>query len=770
MATNSTYLYCSNYPSSSPYTLTASVVVNSQSTAGNTSNVTITASITSGGAHFSDYSTPTLSVLYKDNNSTPNYVTKATEQISAITSGTPSRSVTWTGDVPHKADGTLSITVKAAWNYKSSGTGFAPVTGEVEVSLVPTTIPRAGNVSISPTSATIATKNNTTIFTATVTPQSTAYYHQISATCNGTSCMTAVWAEDNSYKGFIRDNNLLTALGNNVTGTVVVTVKTYSAKNTSSTLIGTKTASANVTVNTSVIKPSLSSTSISIKTTPISSYLVAGYSTANVNFTVAAGNGATSCTTTVTLSNGTMATATATGTGAKTLATNAVPESSSDYTLTATITAVDGRGATATATATYTVKGYTKPVITADAYRVDANGSSTADEQGGYAQITFSATYKALGNNSIQSLSATYTGGVSGTLTTSPSWVALTETQGITITVTATDRVTSISSVISVAVAILPIDAYQDGADVAIGLGGPAQNAGWLNNYLDMRMGTNAAPKQIRFYATNGYVNFKADSSVSAARTINLPNKSGTVALAGDDLPLAGGTMTGQILTSYRNSVAMGSYGTAQTTVDGFVGEVRFSSGCMGSVSIGTAYTKDGVTIPVGWYNFIYSPHRSGGMNGSASGDNCNYGNLFLMGMNNTNGFFRVRVSSSAVAGVTELEPKTAKSTAFTNNNTTNYRLNGTAGTNYFYVTYGSMVFVTFNVYCVSAAQWPANMSFKGLPAPLLNGADAVFCTLGDQAVGGNSMIAAIQSDGTVQCTGGTTGHYYYGTGVYIKA
>ena len=110
------------------------------------------------------------------------------------------------------------------------------------------------------------------------------------------------------------------------------------------------------------------------------------------------------------------------------------------------------------------------------------------------------------------------------------------------------------------------------------------------------------------------------------------------------------------------------------------------------------------------------------------------------------------------------------KFTDFVNNNTTNYRLNGTAGTNYFYVIRGDLVFVTFNVYCESATLWPSTRSFKGLPAPLLNGADAVFCTLGDQAVGGNAMIAAIQSDGTVQCTGGTTGHYYYGTGVYIRS
>ena len=120
-------------------------------------------------------------------------------------------------------------------------------------------------------------------------------------------------------------------------------------------------------------------------------------------------------------------------------------------------------------------------------------------------------------------------------------------------------------------------------------------------------------------------------------------------------LPISGGTMTGQLLTSFKSSVAMGSYGSAQTTVPNLVEEVRFSSGCCGSVSIGTAYTANNVTIATGWYNFMYMTHRSGGVNGSASGDNCNYGNLFLFGMNNTNGRFVVRVSSGSIAEVAKI-------------------------------------------------------------------------------------------------------------------
>lgn len=116
-----------------------------------------------------------------------------------------------------------------------------------------------------------------------------------------------------------------------------------------------------------------------------------------------------------------------------------------------------------------------------------------------------------------------------------------------------------------------------------------------------------------------------------------------------------GGTMTGQLLTSYKSSVAMGSYGSSQTTVPNFIAEVRMSSGCAGSVNIGTAYTANGVTIATGWYNFMYMPHRSGGKNGSADGDNANYGNLFLFGMNNTNGRFIIRVSNGSIQEVSKI-------------------------------------------------------------------------------------------------------------------
>ncbi len=114
-------------------------------------------------------------------------------------------------------------------------------------------------------------------------------------------------------------------------------------------------------------------------------------------------------------------------------------------------------------------------------------------------------------------------------------------------------------------------------------------------------------------------------------------------------LPLSGGTMTGQLFTSFKSSVAMGSYQSSQTTVPNLVNEVRYSSGCAGSVNIGTAYSLNGVTVGGGWYNFFYSPHRSGGVNGAASGDNQAWGTLLLCGMT-VSGMFQIRIGNNSIA------------------------------------------------------------------------------------------------------------------------
>lgn len=123
-------------------------------------------------------------------------------------------------------------------------------------------------------------------------------------------------------------------------------------------------------------------------------------------------------------------------------------------------------------------------------------------------------------------------------------------------------------------------------------------------------------------------------------------------------LPLSGGTMTGQILTSFKSAVAMGSRQADATTIENLCSELRYSSGCAGSVSISAAYTKNNITIPAGWYNYLWMPHRSGGSSGSASGDNCNYGSLLLSGMT-LSGCYMIRYSSSAISELKNLYANT---------------------------------------------------------------------------------------------------------------
>lgn len=138
--------------------------------------------------------------------------------------------------------------------------------------------------------------------------------------------------------------------------------------------------------------------------------------------------------------------------------------------------------------------------------------------------------------------------------------------------------------------------------------------------------------------------------------SVNYANIANRAASATDSTKVAkaGDTMTGQLKTSFKESVAMGSYEADANTIPNLVNELRYSSGCCGSVSITTAYSGSPSSVPTGWYNFLWIPHRSGGVNGAADGDNCNYGRLFLRGMT-VNGEFEIRYSNNSISYCREL-------------------------------------------------------------------------------------------------------------------
>jgi len=106
----------------------------------------------------------------------------------------------------------------------------------------------------------------------------------------------------------------------------------------------------------------------------------------------------------------------------------------------------------------------------------------------------------------------------------------------------------------------------------------------------------------------------------------------------------------------YVKSSILDNYGTGvlsgqliATNLERALLKASYSSGIMGSINLTTAYTNSTPNIPIGWYNYIYVPHRNGGGNGAAQSDNCNYGSMLLFGMNNSNGIFRIKRDSNEI-------------------------------------------------------------------------------------------------------------------------
>lgn len=153
---------------------------------------------------------------------------------------------------------------------------------------------------------------------------------------------------------------------------------------------------------------------------------------------------------------------------------------------------------------------------------------------------------------------------------------------------------------------------------------------------------------------SNGQI--KVTPSGGTAQNVSVKGLGSNAYTSTSYLPTGGGTMTGQLKTSFNSSVAMGSYQPNSTTIANLCNELRYSSGCCGSFSLGTAYTLNNVTIAKGWYNFLWIPHRSGGNSGAADGNNCNYGCMYITGMT-VAGSYVLRYSDSAIADLYNLHP-----------------------------------------------------------------------------------------------------------------
>lgn len=471
-----------NYTSTSgSYTTTLTVTQTSQNTANNTSTLTYSLTLTKNAG----------SGLWNNNNC-PYSVTIDGTQVASGTftydfrnysSLTLKSSTTTT--VNHNSDGTKTVSVSASVNMNNSD--YVSVM-QPSGSLTLTTIPRASDVTVSNYSIT----NTSGSISATITSKANFYHKWRYKIGSGSwSAWTNKGQINNTSSTVtVANTTLLAGMPTSTSTTFYIEVQTYSDSGYA-TLVGTKSASSTISVNTSNIKPSISLGNIAINSSPISGYAVAGYSSVKSTATTTNSSGASSVTNYFTVSHGSLVSSSSTTTST-TVTTNTLPANASNYTLTIYAYAKDSRGAvSSTVSKTITVYGYQPPTATLNAYRVASSTATAEDGAGTYAYVTFSGAVSSSVNsqNTIQSTTCTYSGSISGTATSGGHY-ALADTQTVTFTLTVADKVTSSTVQKTINTASFPLDLYDNGSGtVGVGLGTIAYG-GTVTVPLDIRSTT----------------------------------------------------------------------------------------------------------------------------------------------------------------------------------------------------------------------------------------------------------------------------------------
>lgn len=467
---------------SGKYTTTLTVTQGTQDIANNTSTVNWTLTLVSdGGSIWHNDKTCPWNV--KLNNTT-------------VDSGTFSYNLSGGTTTILNKSGSISVT------HNNDGTKSIPVSAYVDMDNTPyvypmsisdtftlTTIPRASSVSVS--NATL-TASGTLSFTIT---SKANYYHKAWWNVNG-GTDTEVTLDSNGQinttsKSFTIAHSLIYAKLPNVSGTLNIKVATYSNSGRTTQVGSTQTTNCTVTIDTTSVKPAAPTLgNISINDTLLANYAVAGYSSLKVSCTPQLTSGATSITTYFSVNSGATLTAySTTSASAVNIVTNTLPNSSKQYSVTISAYSVDNRGGTsATSSKTYsTVYGYSKPTANLVAYRTATSGGDQ-DNAGGYVKITFSNSLGGLTNTSGALISSnpntlnttntkvTWSGGASGSSTSSPAKFALSTSSSVNITYTVQDSLTSTVAIASVGSAAYPLDLYDSGTGiVGVGLGAVAE-------------------------------------------------------------------------------------------------------------------------------------------------------------------------------------------------------------------------------------------------------------------------------------------------------
>lgn len=276
--------------------------------------------------------------------------------------------------IPHNADGTKTLSVSASYTPSSSAS-YMPYYKSLSGSMALTTIPRASSVTATDANVESATSIN-------ISRASTNFTHSLSYSFEGLTGTIATGVAT-SY-GWTIPTSFYDKLTDKLSATCTITCKTYSG----STLIGTKTTTCKISVDTEKNTPDVSATIVDTNTsatalTGSNDKLIKYVSNPKVTITSSAKNGATIKSEKVVCGDG------------KTLTGDGTLEKVESGVF--TVSATDGRGITGSEKYTLDIVEYIKLTLNATFYRpAPTTGEVALVFNGNYFNDSFGTTNNTL--------------------------------------------------------------------------------------------------------------------------------------------------------------------------------------------------------------------------------------------------------------------------------------------------------------------------------------------------------------------------------------
>lgn len=372
----------------SGYTLRVEWVINSQSIADNTSNVTVTAYLVSSGSSYVINSSATKEVRLYINGTK---YTKSASGLASISGGQKKSLFAKTVTIAHNSDGSKSINLSCEFDIEVTlsgtywGTVQAPSSGSSVAVL--DTIPRATTPT---TSGTLNVGSSVTINT----PRASAIFKHTLYYSLDNSSWISIASDVTTSTSWTLPAALATAKPNTTSGTVYIRCDTRNSA-TNNSFVGSKTISRTYNITSSYAAPSVAITASQSNDANIAQY-IKGHSVVTLKATGTFNYGA-SAKKYVFKYGSTEKTVTTT---ASTASVTFILPSNAAESFAYSVTVTDSRGFTGSKSGTITTAAYTAPVITSlDIVRGNYDGTTfTEASKGNSLRIIAAGTITSLSN------------------------------------------------------------------------------------------------------------------------------------------------------------------------------------------------------------------------------------------------------------------------------------------------------------------------------------------------------------------------------------